>query len=229
MWIDDQILSQCNKKTFFKIWSPSKSYVVIGNSNDPNKEVYLNRCQQDDIIVVRRSGGGGTVLLHPETLIISLGCWVKDFYNNKEYFFRINESVINTLEKITSCPKLSQKGLSDICYQDKKLAGTSLFRSRNYLLYQASVLYSKKINKISYYLPHPSSEPSYRKKKSHKDFLTSLSEICDCNNLQTLRENFKNNFSHFFSESMSTKIIEPNTSQISHILKRTERANPLSL
>ena len=52
-----------------------------------------------------------------------------------------------------------------------------MFRSRNYLLYQASLLVDSKIDLISKYLAHPSKEPTYRKKRPHSDFLIGLSQI----------------------------------------------------
>ena len=229
MWIDEQILSRCDQSVFFKVWVPEKTCVVVGNANNPNKEVYLERCKKDKIKVYRRSGGGGTVVLHPNNLILSLGCWVDSYYKNKEYFLKINQAVISTLEQITSCSQLSQKGLSDICYKDKKLAGTSLFRSRNYLLYQASILYISDIEKISYYLPHPSSEPSYREKKSHKNFLTSLREISDCSNLESVCKDFRKRFANNFYQQMLSDLIVSQKSQTLHLLKRSKRIGDLTI
>ena len=133
---------------------------------------------KNGIPVLRRSGGGGTVLLHPDCIIVGLGIWVKDFYKNDFYFRCINDAIMDSLALIDNkFFDLYQDGISDIAYKEKKIAGTSLFRSRNYLLYQASILFKTDVGTIEKALPHPSREPNYRKNKSHREFLIGLSDL----------------------------------------------------
>jgi lipoate-protein ligase A len=111
-------------------------------------------------------------------VVISCGIWVDRPYQNDRYFKLINQSVINCIAKINPIfASLEQSGISDISYMNRKCAGTSMFRSRNYLLYQASILVETDLLSISKYLAHPSREPDYRKGRSHSNFLVSLSEI----------------------------------------------------
>lgn len=94
------------------------------------------------------------------------------------YFHLLNQAIINGLTTWNpACGALSQNGISDICMGSKKIAGTSLFRSKHYLLYQASILVDPKLHLIERYLRHPSKEPNYRLNRSHSDFLTSLQEL----------------------------------------------------
>ena len=178
MWIDDEILGQCHQDLVVKAWTTNQTLVVLGASNDPSLEVDVESCAQDNIQILRRYGGGGTVVLYDGCAILSIGCWVRQHFNNSFYFDLVNRSVIASLaENWPSLHGLSQRGLSDIVFGDLKVAGTSLFRSRNYLLYQASILVDCEPARIARYLKHPSREPDYRKGRDHDSFLTGLSSI----------------------------------------------------
>lgn len=178
MWIDDEILVRCEEKLALSCFLPESPMVVLGASNTAADEVEEDNCRADDVPVLKRYGGGGTVLLYSGSLVVSLGTWVKQHYQNKLYFQALNQAVIDALaERWPALSALGQRGLSDITFEDKKVAGTSLFRSRNYLLYQASILADLDIVAIQRYLKHPTKEPDYRAGRDHKSFLTSLGEI----------------------------------------------------
>lgn len=152
--------------------------VVLGSSNKAHIEVKESACVADEVPILKRYGGGGTVVLHPGCVVVSLGMWVSQFYGNDRYFRKINEAVIQTLAaKWPVLSGLGQDGLSDLTYGERKVAGTSLFRSRNYLLYQASILVDAKVDLMERYLKHPSREPDYRGGKSHRKFVSGLDEF----------------------------------------------------
>ncbi|MBM4250965.1 MAG: hypothetical protein FJ146_03265 [Deltaproteobacteria bacterium] len=178
MWIDDEILRRCDEDLALHCWVPTDSMVVLGASNAAEVEVDTPNCALDGVPVLKRYGGGGTVVLHPGCAVVSLGCWVKQPFQNKFYFELVNRALIAALG--SGWPELNalgQSGLSDIVHGDLKVAGTSLFRSRNYLLYQASILVDCQVDVIDKYLKHPSREPEYRRGRSHSSFLTGLNEI----------------------------------------------------
>lgn len=178
MWIDDDILLRCAEPLAHSIWVPQQPVVVLGSSNYPDVEVQVDSCQRDGIPILKRYGGGGTVLLYDGCVIVSLGLWVRQHYQNKLYFECLNQAVIDALgQRWSVFRELGQRGLSDITFGDLKVAGTSLFRSRNYLLYQASILVDLRPDLIDLYLKHPSREPDYRLGRTHKDFLTGLSFV----------------------------------------------------
>ncbi len=177
MWIDDQVLSECEQDLCLKSWRPEAPVVVLGRSNKRQREVNWRRCEADGVPVLKRLGGGGTVILHPDSLIVSAGVWVRDYYKNDLYFRLLNQSVIDVIESVIKGASFGQRGYSDIVLGDKKCAGTSLFRSRNYLLYQASLLIDPRIDLMETYLEHPSLEPDYRKGRSHKDFVFGLQDL----------------------------------------------------
>lgn len=174
MWIDDQVLNECEKDLCLKLWVPTDPVVVLGRSNRVSVEVNGAACERDAVPILKRLGGGGTVVLHAGCLIVSCGLWVRDYYKNDLYFRLMNQSVIDVLETKLSPLAFAQRGFSDIVQGDKKVAGTSLFRSRHFLLYQASILVDAKIELIEAYLRHPSLEPDYRQGRTHRDFVSDL-------------------------------------------------------
>lgn len=178
MWIDRQVMESCDQDMTIKVFVPSTTVVVLGQNNKAQTEVHEQNCAKDGIEVLRRKGGGGTVVLHDGCVVVSVGGWVKDYYDNSRYFQRLNQSIIAALATREPLLKgLSQNGISDIVWQDKKIAGTSLFRSRNYFLYQASVLVDPKLPLIEAYLQHPTKEPDYRGQRSHRQFVTGIRYI----------------------------------------------------
>jgi lipoate-protein ligase A len=64
--------------------------------------------------------------------------------------------------------------LGDLCVGDRKVLGSSGFRRRDVFFYQASLLVDIDMAVVERYLRHPSSEPEYRRGRSHRAFLTTL-------------------------------------------------------
>lgn len=221
MWVDDRVLKRAEQNYTCFLWSPEDVVVVCGRSNKPEIECQLDRCQQDHVPVLKRYGGGGTVVLHPGCAIVSLGCWVDDYYNNDRFFRAINQAIIDSL---TPCDAmfadLSQDGLSDIVYGHKKIAGTSLFRSRNYLLYQGSILVQNAVELFERYLQHPSKEPEYRAGRRHSEFVTDLETICPGTTVSGVIQSLSEHFYHELRQSLGGYLIEAQEEQVSHLLRK---------
>lgn len=223
MWIDDQVIEQCEHQHTLKIWIPETFKVVLGSGNKVDTEVIEASCKKNGIPVLKRYGGGGTVLLHPKCVIVSYGTWVKSPFNNSVYFRLINEAVIDALaNKWPIFSDLSHAGISDIAYKDKKICGTSMFRSRNYLLYQASILIETNIEEIETYLSHPSKEPDYRKGKSHRDFLTSLNEIDSSAQVSFVKEQLESQLQKELNKKLIDELEIPLKKHIPYLLKRAK-------
>ena len=184
MWMDNWVLNtpaslwpaQEGYPFLFRFFEAKRRVVVLANSNRADQEAYQEVCAEADIPILRRKGGGGTVLLGPGCLIFTMAFYARDLFGNKEYFQNINELWIKAMES-QGIGGVSQNGLSDLCIGAKKIAGTSLFRRKHLLVYQGSLLVESDLDAMSRYLPHPSREPDYRKKRSHKDFLICLHEL----------------------------------------------------
>ena len=224
MWIDDEVLVRCTEPMVVKVFVPTHPMVVLGAANDPGREVDLATCAEGRIPVLRRYGGGGTVLLHSGCVVVSLGLWVRQVYQNRFYFERINGALIDALAK--SWPELSglsQRGLSDLVQDDRKVAGTSLFRSRNYLLYQASLLIEARPEMIGRHLRHPSREPDYRAGRSHRDFLVGLSQLATGIDPGVCAASLTLMLPHTLNERLDGELIPPQAEQFSGLLRRVDQ------
>lgn len=223
MWIDDDILRKSELSYFQAVWEPTRPIAILGSSNKAEVECNMLSCAEDGVDVLRRYGGGGTVVLHPGCVILSIGTWVNHHYQNDIFFKKINQAVVDCLSaKWPSLTHLTQRGLSDICSGDKKIAGTSLFRSRNYLLYQASILVQPEMTIINKYLKHPSKEPDYRQGRSHQDFLIGLHDLCGAD-AKAIAAQLEHGMQAAFENCLKGDLQEPIADQIPHLLKRANQ------
>jgi lipoate-protein ligase A len=232
MWIDDQLIRRCDKDLVTEMWLPTHPLVVLGRSNQAHQEVNEAQCERDGVPVLQRYGGGGTVLLHPNCLVVSVGAWVSSPYQNDLYFKLLNQSVMRTIQKALSV-ELAQKGYSDIVWGMQKVAGTSLFRSRQYLLYQASILVETEIDAIELYLKHPSREPDYRGARSHRQFLSSLNDVARVTGGSELSAEewlnlFQTDYKQIIRDLLVDELVEPVSAHIPHLLKRAQLADEVS-
>ncbi|MBX9703249.1 MAG: hypothetical protein K2X39_03765, partial [Silvanigrellaceae bacterium] len=187
IWMDSWVLntpssywpkymSMERKQSFamlFRFFETKRRVVVLSSSNNPSIELNLSACKEENIPILRRKGGGGTVVLGKGCVVLTFAFYAKDLFGNKKYFSLINALWIEALGAL-GVKNLSQQGISDICYQQKKIAGTSIFRKKHLLVYQGSLLVCPEMNGIERLLAHPSREPDYRHGRSHSEFLTSL-------------------------------------------------------
>ena len=220
MWIDDEVIKNCTKQIAIASWIPSTCMVVLGRSNLAQSECDLKACLRDSVSVLRRRGGGGAVVLHPGAVVVSAGVWVRKYYHNNDYFKRINGSICSLLE--TFYPRLAslkQAGISDLVFGMRKIAGTSMFRSRNYLLYQASILVDARADLMERYLRHPSREPDYRVGKKHRDFVLGLQEVEPLLTPAKLRKVMGENLASHLRLSLGAELAEPVARQCHHLSK----------
>ncbi|NRA64271.1 MAG: hypothetical protein HRU19_07275 [Pseudobacteriovorax sp.] len=220
MWIDDQIIEHCSKRFHSETFVPKNSLVVLGRSNKLEFEVNVENCEKDSIAIEKRYGGGGTVLLHSGCIVISVGAWMINPFANDLYFSKINEGIIATINTIYPDVEICQRGFSDLVIGDKKIAGTSLFRSKNYLLYQASLLFETKIKDIERYLSHPSKEPDYREGRGHSQFLIGLESVNPKISMVEFFKIFKNRAPGLIETNLSEHLGSPNEEHFVHLRKR---------
>jgi lipoate-protein ligase A len=226
MWIDDQVLKYYDQAVCTKIFVPDFSAVILGSANDADLEVNLKACADLGVPVLRRYGGGGTVVLYPGCVVVSIGCWVRDQFNNSRYFKSINQALITALSKEWHAMQaLGQAGISDIIFGEKKVAGTSLFRSRNYLLYQASILVDLDIQLVGELLRHPTREPEYRRGRPHSDFLAGLVDVDPSvtSPVEVVRS-LEMHLSPVFIETLHDDLIQPEPAQYRALAARLARA-----
>lgn len=218
MWIDRLILDRCLQKYVIEVWVPDRVLVVLGSSNEAHKEIDVERCNTDGVEVFKRRGGGGAVVLYPGCVILSVGAWVKRPFDNSFYFERLNLSILRTLLAIASdFATAKQMGISDIAINDRKFCGTSLFRSREFLLFQASLIVDLDSQLIARYLKHPSREPGYRRGRTHDNFLIGLNQIVEGLTVNYLETYFKKAYPKYFLDALGDEIVEVNASHVRYL------------
>jgi len=155
------------------LWRPDGVYVVLGNSNKPEENLNEKEIEEDDVQVYKRPSGGETVVLTPNTLVISVKIILDKFSDPKYYFRYFNQKIIDGLENL-GIKDVSYRGISDIALKSKKILGSSIYRKRKALFYHAVLNVSEPVKTIEKYIKHPTKEPDYRKGRTHKEFVTSL-------------------------------------------------------
>jgi len=155
------------------VWAPIRTTIVLGAAGQPTRDVFLEQAVNDGLLLVQRRGGGGTVLLAPGMLCCSFAADVRDPFGNRRYFREINQAMIAGFAA-AGVSELQQSGLSDLAARGRKIAGSSIYRSRQRLIYHSVALVNPDLELISRYLAHPPREPDYRAGRTHRDFLAAL-------------------------------------------------------
>jgi lipoate-protein ligase A len=174
-YIDDLVLDRMvqGSKYVCEIYEAHRVEVVLGRSSTIEEDVNMETCADDEVPLSRRRGGGGTVVLSPGTVILSIAGRSKLQYHLREHMNAVNRIIVDTLEKLgVDSPAI--RGISDIALGMKKILGSSLYRRKDLILYQGSLLVNPDLSLIKRYLKQPRKQPAYRKDRSHEDFVTSL-------------------------------------------------------
>jgi len=173
--VNDDLLEQQERagEPVYRLYEPQFTSVVLGAGRKPEEDVCLSAAQADGVPVLRRRGGGGTVVLSPGQAVLALVTEVASPFRNREYFHRINEWFRETLAGL-GVAGIEHRGISDLAIRERKILGTSLYRRRQLLFYQASLLVSPELNLFDRYLAFPSRVPDYRRGRPHSEFCTTL-------------------------------------------------------
>ncbi len=148
--------------------------VVLPRSRNPEREVHLAACKRDRVPVVVRPSGGGAVVLSPGVVTVSLLA-LSDLPGllPEPHFARLGDVARRALQACgVTC--VTQRGVSDLCLDDRKIAGSALRLWGRRVLYQLSLLVDPDLALMGRYLPLPSRQPAYRRDRPHQEFVTSL-------------------------------------------------------
>ncbi|MCS5631048.1 MAG: lipoate--protein ligase family protein [Pirellulaceae bacterium] len=158
-----------------RVWEPNQYAVVMGRSGKVEEELNLPACQQDGVAVLRRASGGGTVLTGPGCLMYALVLNLDhhpQFRDNQNCHDTILNELIGILAPLGLHCQI--QGFSDLVYQNRKVSGNSLRRTRSHVLYHGTLLCQFDLEKISRYLTIPPRKPDYRNNRSHLDFVANI-------------------------------------------------------
>ena len=174
--LPDAELLEDNTSTYrYMVWEPGGLCIVLGQSNQLDQSVYVERAAADNVLVYKRPSGGETVVLSPGTLVVSILKRGDGLRSPKLYFNTYNEKIIQALRGL-GIKNLSANGISDICIGNQKILGSSIYRSKDRVFYHGVLNRAESGDVIERYLEHPLREPEYRDGRSHKDFVTSLAQ-----------------------------------------------------
>ena len=193
--LPDLVFSECNINAF-KFWIPDKTYIVLGASNNPEESLNIENVVVDNIPVYKRNSGGQSVVITPKTIIISVVLFNKNYSKPKEIFQIINTEIIKSLQKL-GINDLFHKGISDITINEKKILGSAINKKKEKIFYHAMLNYDQNPDILECYLKHPKKEPDYRKGRSHKNFVTSITESGYDISMFEIIESLKNTFCKF--------------------------------
>ena len=188
--IEPLLYNESSQKFF--TWIPDKFYLILGRSNSAEKSLDLEKTNSDSVKILKRPSGGETVILSPNTLVLSAVAIEDELKNSHKYFEFFNNKIISILGK-KGITNLQQKGISDISLRDKKILGSSIYRKGNKIFYHAVLNISESVKNIEKYILHPSREPDYRKGRKHSEFVTSLFDEGYNLNINELKNEFEKN------------------------------------
>jgi lipoate---protein ligase len=184
----------------YRVWVPGGNVVVLGNSQDAERELNMEAVIRDGIPVHKRMSGGGAVLLSPGCLCLGLRFAKRKELSIHDYFAKasalISEVVLERLglelrlrgtSDLACTPSpgghpgivsgLAEVGMGVDGSMERKVAGSSLYMPRDYVLYLTSILVDPDFSDIGRYLAHPSKEPDYRAGREHAAFLGALGPL----------------------------------------------------
>jgi lipoate-protein ligase A len=161
------------KSPVWRVYEPMETAAVLGASCIPSRDLIIENLDKDGGPSRFRKGGGGAVILSLGQVVLALVVEVGDPFSNREYAHRINQWIMDALSGM-GVAGIDQCGISDLAIRGRKIVGTSIYRRKLLLFYQASLLVSNDISLFSRYLAMPVRIPDYREGRGHVAFCTTL-------------------------------------------------------
>jgi len=175
--LDDDVLAQTARDgaSRVQVYTVPQPLVVLGRGSDPEAELRLENCRADRVPLTRRRGGGCAVVLDPGVVLVAIAVRAPGIGNNKAHFDRLTDWMVEGLDSI-GITNIKGDGISDLVLDDRKVAGSCIYRRKDLLLYSASLLVKPDLDGMERYLAHPPREPEYRRGRTHRDFVRGLAD-----------------------------------------------------
>lgn len=157
------------------VWVPDKTYIILGQRDSIESAVEEEAAIRENAIVMKRPSGGHSVVLTSETVVVSMISYSHSLTAIKPFFYDCNMKIIKALEA-QGVKNLSIQGISDIVLNNRKIVGSSMYKGKDFLFFHAVINISERPDYISQFLKHPATEPEYRQKRKHNEFITSIKE-----------------------------------------------------
>jgi lipoate-protein ligase A len=144
----------------------------MGISTKPTDVINLPLALEKKVPIIQRFTGGGTVVVDENTLFVTFIIQKNDIVF--ELFPKnILEWIFATLKKSINIKDFLLID-NDFTIAQKKVGGNAQYIKKDRFVHHTSFLWDYHEESMEYLL-HPPKEPSYRKGRSHLDFLTKLS------------------------------------------------------
>ena len=180
--LDEALLDVCDAgdPESLRFWESPERFVVVGYGNRVTTEVNVAACEEAGVPILRRCSGGGTVVQGPGCLNYNVVLRIPEggplatvTGTNRFVMERMREA----LQALVPLPVVVE-GHTDLAVQTaaglRKFSGNAQRRRRSALVFHGTLLLSFDLGCIAEFLAHPTSEPDYRERRGHLEFVTNL-------------------------------------------------------
>ena len=163
-------------RALLRLWETPGHVVVLGYSNKIRSEVDLEACASRGVPVIRRFTGGGTVLQGPGCLNYSLILPIRadgplsSITGTSSFVLQRHSAALQGMLQ----EPVEHQGQSDLAIGGRKCSGNAQRRLQRYLLFHGTILLDLDLSMVEQCLPMPSSQPEYRRCRSHATFMRNL-------------------------------------------------------
>lgn len=147
--------------------------IVMGISGKAEELIDMSKVLTFPIPVIKRFSGGGTVVIDENTLFITFIC-EKELHDFPAYPEPILKWTEELYKEVFNHPEFSLRE-NDYVIGERKLGGNAQYIKKHRWLHHTSFLWDYAPEKMEYLL-HPRKKPTYRKERTHVEFLCRLSE-----------------------------------------------------
>jgi len=199
----EEALLRADGRNWCLINTGSSKAIVMGISGKMENFIDLEKLNLNPIPVIKRFSGGGTVVIDENTVFITWIVNTKDtgvFCNPKA----IHEFIIPFYKQAFHPLPIDLKE-NDYVVGEKKIGGNAQYLTKGRFLHHTSLLWDYDPDLMKYLLI-PLKTPSYRKRRDHCDFITSLKNHIEKDEISlNLKKMLQN---HFLIEEVDLKSID---------------------
>jgi lipoate-protein ligase A len=160
-----------------RFWQSPTHFIVLGHSNQLEREANSSTCAARKIPILRRCSGGGAVLQGPSSLSYALILRIHS-HPELDNVSRANHFIMSIHAQLLTeilGRETSILGTTDLVIDGRKVSGNAQRRRRSFLLFHGTLLLAPEPELMESLLPPPSRMPDYRENRRHSDFTGHIS------------------------------------------------------
>ena len=179
--LDRELMSEVGKGTrppLLRFYNFTDEAIVLGLSQDEEKNVDKAAAEKDSVPVLRRFSGGGTVFIHKGCLVYTIITTIAPPFKRFDVMGAYRTAFAPLVEAFQKQSlNLEFHEPCDLAIAGRKVAGNAQSQRQGALLIHGSFLIDPDLQRIKRYLKEPDVRPEYRAERSHEDFLLPLREL----------------------------------------------------